>query len=100
MTEQFLRNIDELTEAHLKDSFKGCTAAQLGLDPRSGYGLYAGDQYIVVNTGSEGSLEYYGGFQYVAKDCKTTVGSYTFYSAMDERVSECLDRFFEVEEVE
>jgi hypothetical protein len=92
MTEQFLTDINQQVEQHLKDSFEVVSdASLLGLDPRSGYHLYIGDMFIAVKDTAAGSLRYYGGFEYVDSSHTFKAGGYTFYHAECPRVSEALD---------
>lgn len=62
------------------------------LDPRAfATRIWAGEDFIAVDKYATGSLDYYGGFEYVNKDEKTTIGSYVFYSADNSRVQDLLD---------
>jgi hypothetical protein len=65
----------------------------LGLDLRSAYELHCTADFIAVNKQWRATLEYYGGFEYVDKDCVLTVGDYTYYFATNERVAGHLERF-------
>ncbi len=69
-------------------------AEDCGLDSRCGKLWINWDtEYIISN---RGSLNYYGGFEYVDMDHKFTIGDYTFYSGWDsDRVREALDIFRE-----
>ena len=89
-----------MVDNYVRQSCKQTTAAQLGLDSRAGYTLYVNldDRVIVVSNRNVGTLEYYGGFEYVDKENVTTLAGYTFYRGDEcERVTECLD-FFEGKE--
>lgn len=66
---------------------------ELGLDRRSAQNLWVCDEGIFVREISDRSLQYYGGFEYVPKDLRHDYGDYIFYSAVDERVWEHIDRF-------
>ena len=91
----------ELTE----EALKGCTrvsARDLGLDDRAADSIYvcmeepesvheAGD-YIMVSKADDRTMQYYGGFEYVGKDCRTELGDYVLYSAMNGRVAEHLEQ--------
>jgi hypothetical protein len=76
-------------------------ANKFGLDDRAGYMAYDGDAQCLIVDGSTRSLEYYGGFQYVDRDCVDTYGDLTVYN-LDEnghrepcRVQECLTHYEE-----
>ena len=82
--------------------FKEVTPEDLGLDRRSGYRLYLhpGGDCIVVPKRDDRNLQYYGGFEYVDKDCRTEVGDFVFYFSEDERVQEHLNCYFDEHEEE
>jgi hypothetical protein len=68
-------------------------AQELGLDPRAGHRLYVDDCSIVVARHNDKWLQYYGGFEYVDKECRYEMGEYVFYVVDDSedcRVSTCL----------
>jgi len=71
------------------------TAAWAGLDPRCGH-IWIGEDCIATK-GSHGKrgLEYYGGFEYVSKDCVFSLGEFTFYSIEDSRVARHIEEFLE-----
>ena len=82
-----VRNIaDELI-----NSLRQVKPEQLGLDPRAGYRMYADDSAVAVRTTDMGSLNYYGGFEYVDKDNIKVIGDYTFFMADESRIQDCLD---------
>ena len=88
--------VNDTVDLYIRQSCKLTTAAQLGLDPRAGYTLYANvdDCVIAVSNRNRGMLDYYGGFEYVDKENVTTLGGYTFYRGDEcERVTGCLDYF-------
>lgn len=66
---------------------------ELGLDPRVAHILWVCDEGIFVRESSDRSLQYYGGFEYVDKDCRHDYGTYVFYSADDDRVWGHIDSF-------
>lgn len=67
-------------------------AALTTLDPRAISGtVYVGEDYIAVLRLNTRALDYYGGFEYVDKECRVEAGDYVFYSALDERVQSVLD---------
>jgi hypothetical protein len=90
MTEKARRFLQQMTEV---------SAKELGLDPRSFYGVaYVDQSAIVLMKEQDRKLQYYGGFEYVDKDYRREVGDYVFYLAEDDRVRGHLDRYFGVEE--
>lgn len=82
--EKFTRNMDQ---ASPKD---------LGLDRRASFdNLFVNDDCIIVDKGSDQSLQYYGGFEYVDKEFRFEMGDYVIYLANDQRVREHISRYFE-----
>ena len=75
-------------------------ADKIGLDRRAGFVLVSREG-IVVPERHVRTLEYYGGFEYVDRDCVHKLGNYTFYSRDDERVHEAIETYMDrVEEEE
>jgi hypothetical protein len=70
------------------------TAEKIGLDPRAGYRLFISEECIAVPKTNDGSLQYYGGFEYVEKECRSDVGDYVFYFIGDSRIEECIETFY------
>lgn len=70
---------------------------QLGLDERAGHSLRVAHEWIAVKTHHAGSLDYYGGFEYVEDDFKIVLGEWIFYLDEDERVYEHIQHFMENE---
>lgn len=70
------------------------SATAIGLDIRAGY-VYVDteDECIIADRGSVGSLDYYGGFEYVDGDAVSQIGRYKIYSADSERVADALDYY-------
>ena len=69
-------------------------ADKIGLDRRAGFVLVSREG-IVVPERHVRTLEYYGGFEYVDRDCVYKLGSYTFYSRDDERVYEAVETYMD-----
>lgn len=70
------------------------TAEDLGLDPRSASRLWVCDEGIFVYESSDRSLQYYGGFEYVDKNCRKEYGDYVFYNVNDDRVWRHVDTYY------
>lgn len=75
-----------------------CSAAELGLDPRSHYGALYYSRAGVAVQGSTRSLDYYGGFEYVTGDDRKEIGPWTVYLSSSERVRRHLQRVLDPEE--
>ena len=69
------------------------SADKLGLDPRAGYSLHIDHDWIVVPLHNDGSLQYYGGFEYVDKQYRTVLGRWVLYSGEADRVRDAIDRW-------
>lgn len=76
--------IDEATQTDAKT---------FGLDRRAAYQLWLGGEHdcIIVTKDEDRDLQYYGGFEYVDRDCRMELGGYVVYSAEDERVQGHID---------
>jgi len=81
-------------------SMKETNAQELGLDPRAGYCLFINKEAIVVTLTRAGSLDYYGGFEYISSDHVSVLGEYKFYRLFDnygtkcDRVWECICKYY------
>lgn len=65
-------------------------AEELGLDRRCGY-VFLGKDFIA--TSNPRMLDYYGGFEYVDQEYIISAGIHKIYSAEDERVQGCIERY-------
>lgn len=80
------------------------SAAKIGLDVRAGYVYVDVEEQCIVVEGSSGSLDYYGGFEYVPEENTTSIGQFKVYMAEGltgeycERVVDAIDSFIENEE--
>jgi hypothetical protein len=86
--------VSKMVEFHVQNKMSTCSPSELGLDDRSAAVLYVDESYIAVRASAAGSLDYYGGFEYVDRDCIEIVGGYKFYSAEDSRVQDHIDTYF------
>ena len=89
------QQVEELVMQYLKESDAVYISADaLGLDYRSGsVHVSVSEDFIAVN--STYSIEYYGGFEYIDSDYKTTIGHITFYSGEASRVEDCIRHYIE-----
>lgn len=94
---ELTNKVDEIANAFV-EKLAEVQPEDLGLDRRSAYRLFVGDDVIGVPKGEDGVLQYYGGFEYVDKSCRVEIGSWVFYSSEDERVQNCLDYLNQGEE--
>jgi hypothetical protein len=92
--------MDDRVFDYVKTNMVETRVDKLGLDIRAGGYVWVDEDTIVVKKGSDGSLQYYGGFEYVDKDCRREMGDYVFYLGEDSRVRGHLDRYYGVEREE
>lgn len=71
------------------------SASQLGLDSRAGYSIWVDEDMLIVTKATDRTLQYYGGFEYVDSECRTTIGNYVLYCADSSRVSDCIAHYEE-----
>lgn len=71
-----------------------CGREKVGLDMRCGT-IYINEDCIAVAKYNQGSLEYYGGFEYVSKEYRYEMGGFVFYLGEDSRVRDHIDQFFD-----
>tara|TARA_A100001011_G_C14267243_1_gene825285 strand:+ start:767 stop:1087 length:321 start_codon:yes stop_codon:yes gene_type:complete len=87
--------VNELVNKYLEESDAvEVSAKDVGLDVRCGRVYVSLEEYFIAVKGSTGSIEYYGGFEYVDAEYKTTIGCVTFYEEAD-RVRSCLEYYKE-----
>ena len=98
-TESVIDRINEMVERHLNKEFKQVYAGreEIGLDNRCGM-VYISEDAIVVDKHRDGTLQYYGGFEYVDKEYRKEIGDYVFYLRDGGRVEDHIDRYFDKEE--
>lgn len=87
-------SVDRLVRDYI-DTATEVKAEDLGLDRRAAYRLYITDELIAVPKGADGTLQYYGGFEYVDKEYRKEIGDWVFYSIEDDRVADHLERYKE-----
>lgn len=77
------------------DDLPYVSAEEIGLDRRAGKVWVDEDGNIII-TSNPGSLDYYGGFEYVDEDAVTTLGCYKIYNGdYDGRVGNAIDFYLE-----
>ena len=85
-----INKTDTIAE-ELISNLRKVKAEELGLDPRAGYRLYVDHDVVGVRTCNIGTLNYYGGFEYVDKEDIKVIGEYTFFLTDSERIQDCID---------
>tara|TARA_B100000674_G_C37542903_1_gene779221 strand:+ start:310 stop:639 length:330 start_codon:yes stop_codon:yes gene_type:complete len=89
------RQVEELVMKYLEESGAVYVGARdVGLDYRCGrVHISVEEDFVAVN--GIYSIEYYGGFEYIDSDYKTTIGHITFYSGEHSRVRDAIDYYKE-----
>lgn len=92
---EMLDTVTTTVDSFLADSTEKVKPEEVGLDFRAGYKLFINEYVIVVDKERDKGLQYYGGFEYVAAECRTEIGGYVFYSCEDERVQGHIQRWLD-----
>lgn len=95
---KFIETVDDQLEELLKSDDIVCitdseTIARMFGDKRATGMVWVDtvEECIVVKKYNDNTLQYYGGFEYVDKDCRRELGDYVIYmGAMSERVSDAI----------
>ena len=87
--------VNELVTKYLEESDAvEVSAKDVGLDVRCGRVYVSLRENWIAVKGNTGIIEYYGGFEYIDSEYKTTIGCVTFYEEAD-RVRSCLEHYKE-----
>ena len=97
MISDFVYDMNHKIDEFVINNMEETNAKALGLDPRSTYKLFIAKDGIAIDKSADRTLQYYGGFEYVDKEFRTELGDYVFYGVGDDRVYECIDRFYSLE---
>ena len=90
--------IEKLVDQYFADaSAQRVSAEDVGLDLRAGY-LFVSTEEGWIASRNTRSLEYYGGFEYIGIEYRTTVGEITFYSADHSRVADAIEYYNDLQE--
>ena len=85
--------IEKLVDQYFEDaSAQRVSAEDVGLDSRAGY-LFVSTEEGWIASRNTRSLEYYGGFEYIGIEYRTTVGEITFYSEDHSRVADAIEHY-------
>ena len=93
-----LYNIGRQVDEMVKEQMTEVKADDVGLDRRAAHRLWITKDTIAVRKDADGSLQCYGGFEYVDKECRMEMSYWVFYFAEDERVADCLSQYYDKEE--
>lgn len=92
---ELMDELDFVVERLVNQDMEEVSATTLGLDQRAGYNLFVNEDWIACPKRDSRSLNYYGGFEYVDKDCVKEIGDWVFYSAEDSRVRDHIENWTE-----
>ena len=94
----FITNTDDAA-SKLIDSMLEVLPEDIGLDRRTAYRLYICEDGLAVHKKEDKNLQYYGGFEYIDKEFRREYGDWVIYTLgdSDERVEDCLKKFYEEE---
>ena len=88
--------VNDLVDKYLEESGAiEVGARDVGLDYRCGRVYVSLEEDWIAVKGSTSSINYYGGFEYVDSEFKTTIGNVTFYDSEADRVLCCLEHYKE-----
>ena len=88
--------VNDLVDSYLKESNAiEVSADKVGLDYRGGRVYVSLEEDFVAVKGGTGSINYYGGFEYIDSEFITTIGNVTFYDSEADRVLCCLEHYKE-----
>ena len=89
------QQVTELLENYMEEAGAVYISAEdLGRGYRSGRVHISVDENWIAVEGSTSSIDYYGGFEYIAECDKKTIGEFTFYEGEEcNRVSSVIERF-------
>ena len=90
------QQVEELVNKYIEESEAVCVGGRdVGLDYRCGMVYVSVADDFVAVSGGGGSINYYGGFEYISSDHITTIGHMTFYSGEHSRVQDCIEYYIE-----
>jgi hypothetical protein len=78
MLYDIVSDAEERVREWLEENGERLNASLVGLDYRCG-SIWVTEDAVIVEERNRGSLEYYGGFEYVSKESTNRVGEFTIY---------------------
>jgi hypothetical protein len=84
---------NEHVELLLETNFTKIKPEDCGLDTRTAYKLWIGDDGIVIRKSDSRTANYYGGFEYVNKEDIDSVGDYILYTVNSDRIAGHVDEW-------
>ena len=94
-TYDFIDYINEKVERHIAENFETvfCSRGETGLDTRCGY-IFINEECVAVRKQNDGTLQYYGGFEYIDKEFRHELGDYVFYLRECDRVDGVIEAYY------
>ena len=101
-THEMIDAVNEVVERNIRNNFVQLPASDVGLDIRCGRVLVdQADEVIAVPNHNIREIDYYGGFEYIIEgDGRTTLGDWTFFTCVNDRVQDCFDALNDKETAE
>ena len=91
-------NIAQMVDKYFEDSCAvRVRADEIGLDHRAGYVFVSVEEDWIAVRGA-GSIDYYGGFEYVDHNYRETILDFTFFSGGCSRVDDALEYYNALQE--
>lgn len=84
---------NDQVELLLASNFTIIKPEDCGLDNRTAYKLWIGDDGIVIRKSDAHTANYYGGLEYVNKEDIDSVGDYILYTADSDRIAGHIDEW-------
>lgn len=88
-----VEEINSMIEEYIEANFHRVNAYVCDLDPRAAFELFVNDDAIVCRKSRVGSLDYYGGFEYIEKEYRAELGDYVFFFNYggEERIADAIN---------
>lgn len=91
MDMQWFARLDDVVGRYINRHFKEVQCEDCGLDRRAGYRIWVSDDAVAIPKSNDGSLQYYGGSEYVNKEHRREYGDWVIYLAESARVQDWID---------
>lgn len=98
MLYDLIEQMGQQIQEHLENNAQEVAAENVGLDRRCG-NIWICDDCVVIPRHMKGTVEYYGGFEYIDPSYVSQVGDWVVYftEGGDDRVQDCINRFSELQ---
>ena len=90
---KLVEHVNDLADIFINDNMTLVEAKELSLDERCDR-LYINRDCIAIHRNMTGKVNYYGGFEYVNKECVDNIGDYVFYNCEDSRIEDTINDYY------